>query len=357
MKNNILVISNLYPSTKDPFYGTFVKNFVDDISKSERIQKVDICVIKGRSYHLYTKIWKYLIFYLNIIHRLFFNKYDLVYVHIITHAALPLRFVSTFKKLPLIFNIHGEDLLTQTKLASKFLQLATPLLCQAKLIVVPSVFFQKKVKEVLPQIPDSKIYVSASGGVNEVFFNQAEKKINKTPIIGYVSRIDRGKGWDTFISALYLLKKKGIEYKAQIIGRGEEILLMEEMISTLKLEEKIKYVGPVEYKKLPNFYSTFDLFIFPTQLEESLGLVGLEAMACKAPVIGSNIGGLTDYIENGKNGYFFQPSDSAELAEKMILYLSLPKEKQQDMKNAAYQTALKYHANIVSEKLISKILS
>lgn len=47
-----------------------------------------------------------------------------------------------------------------------------------------------------------------------------------------------------------------------------------------------------------------DLFVFPTQLEESLGLVGLEAMACGVPVIGSCIGGLTDYIEEGTNGFF-----------------------------------------------------
>ena len=53
MINKVLVISNLYPSQKDPFYGTFVKNFVEDLSNSNNIQDIETCVIKGRSYTLY----------------------------------------------------------------------------------------------------------------------------------------------------------------------------------------------------------------------------------------------------------------------------------------------------------------
>lgn len=66
----------------------------------------------------------------------------------------------------------------------------------------------------------------------------------------------------------------------------------------------IKYIGPIPYHSLPEIYCTLDLFIFPTCLEESLGLVGLEAMACEVPVIGSYIGGLKDYIKDKENGFF-----------------------------------------------------
>lgn len=357
MKSKVLVISNLYPSKSDPFYGTFVENFVDSLSLCNQIQDLEICVIKGRSYHLSTKIRKYTLFYLRIIYLLLFKKYDLVYVHIITHAALPLRFVSLFKKLPLIFNIHGEDLLTQTRLATFFRDLSVPLLTNARWIVVPSCFFQKKVMEILPQIPESKIYVSASGGVDDSFFKQTSKENHAVPVIGYVSRIDRGKGWDVFIKALSVLHQKGIAFKAHIIGRGEQIAEMNAMIASLHLDQHIHYIGPVAYKELPDHYSRFDLFVFPTQLEESLGLVGVEAMACKVPVIGSRIGGLTDYIVEGENGYFFRPSDSSDLADKIGLYLSLPQAKKEEMRDAAYSTALKFHTHTVSNRLISKILS
>lgn len=286
----ILVISNMYPSKKDPFYGTFVENFIMDLKKNIPNDRVDMCTIKGRSYNLLTRIRKYIVFYLLIIFRLLFNNYDLVYVHIITHAVLPLKFISLFKELPLVFNIHGEDLITQTRLSSYFLKEAIPLLKKSQLIVVPSFFFKDKVKELLPMIPISKVFVSASGGVKDFFFNDDEKEKHECLKIGYVSRIDRGKGWDTFIKAVKLLENAGVQSEVIIAGRGLEIGEMNDLLQKLELKN-VSYIGPVEYKDLPKVYSSLDLFVFPTKLEESLGLVGLEAMACHTPVIGSCIGG------------------------------------------------------------------
>lgn len=49
-------------------------------------------------------------------------------------------------------------------------------------------------------------------------------------------------------------------------------------------------------------------------------LVGLEAMACEVPVIGSYIGGLKDYIKDKENGFFFTPGNAEELSNKIELY-------------------------------------
>lgn len=353
----ILIISNLYPSNKDPYYGTFVKNFVDDLELRKEMYNIDLCAIRGRSYNIYIKIYKYMIFYLNIMSRLLLFRYDLVYVHIITHAALPIRFISLFKKLPLVFNIHGEDLISQTRLAAFFLRIVTPLLMRAKLIVVPSYFFKRKVEVLLPQISSSKLYVSASGGVKPFFFDIMKTSISQPiPIIGYVSRIDRGKGWDTFLRAIKIVEGRHVRVRAQLVGRGEEVCKMNKLIDDLKLGNSVEYIGPVAYRDLPSVYVGFDLFVFPTRLEESLGLVGLEAMACHTPVVGSRIGGLTDYIEDGVNGFFFDPQDEKSLAESIIKYLSLSTMQQATIRQAAYSTALKYKSDVVSASLLDKVL-
>lgn len=102
-------------------------------------------------------------------------------------------------------------------------------------------------------------------------------------------------------------------------------------------------------------YTNLDLFIFPTTLEESLGLVGLEAMACHTPVIGSRIGGLTDYIVDGKNGFFFEPGNEIDLAKKIELFRNLPEKETECLKKAAYQTALQYKSDVVAQKLYSQL--
>ena len=94
IKRKILVISNLYPSKRAPFHGSFVKNFVDSLNVYNQ-QPVTICVLKGRidGYGI-LKILAYLFFYGKIFYRLLFFKYDLIYVHLITHASIPIRIVS-----------------------------------------------------------------------------------------------------------------------------------------------------------------------------------------------------------------------------------------------------------------------
>lgn len=82
-----------------------------------------------------------------------------------------------------------------------------------------------------------------------------------------------------------------------------------------------------------------------------MGLVGLEAMACGAPVIGSQIGGLKDYIIDGKNGLFFEPKNVDELASQLQAFINLPEDVKQQMSQQALQTANRYTVDVIAEQL------
>lgn len=349
---NILVISNLYPSSKAPFYGSFVRNFVLDLNAYNK-KCVTICVLKGRNDgHGLKKVLLYLLFYCKIFYRLLFFRYDLIYVHLITHASIPIRLVSYVKKLNMVFNIHGEDLLVTTPLARKLLEFAKPLLRKAAYIVVPSNYFKGITLERLPFLDSNKILVSASGGVKEQFYVYREYNPGKVMWIGYVSRVDRGKGWNTFVDAIQLINKKGYQVHACIIGGGLEVEEMKAYIAK-KDVKNIEYVGPVAYEELNQYYSKMDLFVFPTLLRESLGLVGLEAMAASVPVIASEIGGITDYLRDGYNGFYFNPGDSDDLADKIRKFIELSDGDKKAMSFHARETANNYQSDIVSTSLFN----
>lgn len=353
----LLIISNMYPSKKDPVYGTFVQSFVENISNLNKEGKTDTIVLRGRDGNFVWKICKYLRFYTAILITLLLHKYDIVYVHTITYPIIPLRIVSFFKDLPLIFNVHGGDVLTRSKTAERLKDLAVPLLQKAKLIISPSHYFRDILLREFPFLKNEDIFVSPSGGVDSSFFVKEERKDNDIFGIGYVSRIDEAKGWDTFLRALAILNEKGIAFHATIAGRGAQCSEMQQLIEELSLLPHVKYIGPVPYKELPNVFSTFDLFVFPTCLEESLGLVGLEAMACGVPVAGSKIGGLHDYIVHGYNGYFFPPGNESDLADIIEEYVKLDREQKKHFQNNARNTALKYNAKTVNKDLFKKILT
>ena len=107
-------------------------------------------------------------------------------------------------------------------------------------------------------------------GKNYFHLNTDCKISREKIVVGYVSRIDRGKGWNIFIDAIAGLKAKGMNIEGVLAGTGFQVPNMKDYI-TKKEISCIKYVGAIPYDDLPLFYSGLDLFVFPTMLEESLG--------------------------------------------------------------------------------------
>ena len=351
---NLLIISNMYPSYKDPVYGTFVAAFVEQMEKLNNDGITEKVVLRGRDGNKLKKIYKYLKFYISILYALCFKRYDLIYVHTILYTILPIKWVSKWKKLPLVFNVHGSDVLTRGVLPANLKKLARPLVEQAKLVVSPSCFFKGILLREFKGLNPERIYVSPSGGVDKSFFNNF-KLMHEEFTIGYVSRISEGKGWDTLLRAVKILKDEEIRCKLLVAGRGTRQKEFRKMIEDLDLTEVVNYIGPVPYSYLPNVYRQMDLFVFPTCLEESLGLVGLEAMASSVPVIGSQIGGLTDYIKEGSNGFFFMPGDVAGLVKKIKMYIGLSVEDKNQIATQAFNTATLYEAERIGRYLFERI--
>ena len=354
-KRKILVVSNLYPSKWDTSYGTFVALFVQELQNCSTHYKIDLCVIRGRTTSKICKLLKYFWFYLSMTLRILFHRYELIYVHYITYSSIPLLFLSKIKKLNIVFNIHGDDLLTKSKVAENVLQAVHKLLINSKLVVVPSEFFKDILIDKFKDIRLQNIFVSPSGGVEKSFYNEMIAPVQSPFTIGYVSRIDTGKGWDVLLRAIQDIYK---EYPIQvkIAGTGRQVGELKHMISTLNLSHIVTYYGSLSHAELPQFYANLTLFVFPTTLKESLGLVGLEAMAASKPVIGSAIGGLKSYIKDGYNGFLIPPGNSKRMGECIVNYINFPDERKLEMNRNAFKTAQLYQADIVTKKLIVRLM-
>ena len=354
-KRKILVVSNLYPSKWDTSYGTFVALFVQELQNCSTHYKIDLCVIRGRTTSKICKLLKYFWFYLSMTLRILFHRYELIYVHYITYSSIPLLFLSKIKKLNIVFNIHGDDLLTKSKVAENVLQAVHKLLINSKLVVVPSEFFKDILIDKFKDIRFQNIFVSPSGGVEKSFYNEMIDPVQSPFTIGYVSRIDTGKGWDVLLRAIQDIYK---EYPIQvkIAGTGRQVEELKHMISTLNLSHIVTYYGSLSHAELPQFYANLTLFVFPTTLKESLGLVGLEAMAASKPVIGSAIGGLKSYIKDGYNGFLIPPGNSRRMGECIVNYINFSDERKLEMNINAFKTAQLYQADVVTKKLIVRLM-
>ena len=353
----ILLISNMYPSAKDTTYGTFVKMFKEGIERNTNDIIFDCCFIRGRSNCLIVKAYKYFIFYFTIIYKVLFTKYDFIYNHQITHSAPILRFCRYFCNFKLVMNVHGGDVVTINKISAKLLDIAIPLLLKSSLIVVPSEYFKDIVLNKIPGISSNQLFVSASGGVNKNVFTCLNAHRVVTGTIVYVSRIDTGKGWDILIDAVLELKsmKKIIGKRILFVGYGAQTELLEKRIQELHLSEYCSYLGPKTHQELNELYNQADVMIFPTMLNESLGLVGLEAMACGCPVLGSNVGCLPEYIEEGVTGFLFESGNSYDLATKIVGFYNLSDNARNMMRSQAIEMAKQYDSDKISQILVNRL--
>lgn len=355
----IFLISNMYPSKEFPDFGIFVKNFETKL-KEKDVKFPYISVIRQRDKVGIQKLTVYIEHYFSIFKNYLKNDYDIIYIHFLSHNAPIFLVLLSFlkKKSPIVINFHGSDVIKYNsgiwKICNKFL------LRRTDLIVVPSPYFFEIVVNKFTFLKEENILVSPSGGIDfKVFYpiklgNPLNEKVLK---LGFVSRIEDDKGWDFYLEALSLLKKKNIKFKAIIAGTGNQVAEMQSQIITLNLSEEVEYLGVIEQKSLRKVYSTLDIFIFSSVRQaESLGLVGIEAMACGVPIIASNMAGPKTYVKNNLNGYLISPGDFEEMATVIIKHKDLSPLLKEKMKLEAISTAKRYDSRKIRDSLYNELL-
>lgn len=348
----ILLISNMFPSKKDIFHGIFVKNFAEQLSRTD--VEIEMSVIKGKGQSKIDKLYKYVLFFANTIYKSVMSDYDLIYIHFGTYSSLPLLAFRMFIAKPIVVNVHGSDVLPKTFFSKLIYKATYKFIKKSAMIVVPSKYFKKIVIE---KYGHDNVVVSPSGGINGAIFKPVTfEKENNSMHLGYIGRIEDQKGWDVLLKAAKHLLEQDIKFHMTIVGNGKQYEEMSQMLIDLSLINHVTLLGSLPQTKLPEVISTFDIFCFPTMRKaESLGLVGIEAMSCGVPVLGSNMAGLTDYIRHEENGYLVEPGDPKEITESVIKYSKLTLEEKTKMKQSALEMAKNYESEFVALQLYNKL--
>ena len=345
---NYFLISNMWPNLDNPGYGSFVKNVVRGLN-SNNISCYCSALIKGRPKSGWDKLIKYLIFYLKIIGG-YFRKYDFIYLHF-PNQSLPILIpLYLLQRKTIIINLHGEDLLYSNRGVSYLLgRLNDWFMGKVDAIVVPSLYYKYSVLNRI-KCTKNKIIVSPSGGVNLQFFKPLHKTYDVDEIrLGYVGRIDKGKGWFEFVEMIKKLPSN-VNYKATIIGSGYQVGELHKIM--YHFGNRINYISSVPHDKLNYYYSRFDLLIFPSSRKsESLGLVGIEAMACGTPVVGFNVGGISSYLIDGYNGYLISVGDIEGLVAAVLKFKNLSNAERQTISKNCVMTSKMYSSKYVLDKL------
>jgi glycosyltransferase involved in cell wall biosynthesis len=185
-------------------------------------------------------------------------------------------------------------------------------------------------------------------------------KLNKGNNLLYMGRLSEEKGIKYLLKAMIDITKKIPTVHLNVVGTGPEKENLEELIKKLKLEKHVSLIGQVPNKDIEIYYKISNILIVPSICAEAFGLVGIEAMSVGRPVIGSRVGGIPEWLDDGKTGLLVDPGNSEQIAEKVIQLFSnikLMEKMGENGRKKAEQFDIKKHIKeieIVYQEVIDK---
>ena len=148
----------------------------------------------------------------------------------------------------------------------------------------------------------------------------------------YVGSLIPRKGVDLLLEALTYVNA---DYELRIVGNGtkEETLGLKKQAKSLGIESRITWCGFKTGEDLIEEYRKAAVFVLPTR-EDCFGLVLLEALASRTPIVASKFAdGAYDIVIDGENGYIVDPEDAKSMGEAIDCLLNVTKRRKQFSNN------------------------
>lgn len=171
--------------------------------------------------------------------------------------------------------------------------------------------------------PEDKIHYIPCGAPTDVFRPVAERDDDLVRFI-MVSRLSEEKGCDVSVRAFSEVAKVSPKVRLSIFGDGPERENLQELVRRLGLAEKVTFHGFIDELSLAKKLPLHDIFIQHSRIKEGSPVSIVEAMSCALPVVATTIGGITDQISSGQNGYLVSEGDIVGMTGAMKRLASDP---------------------------------
>jgi len=177
-------------------------------------------------------------------------------------------------------------------------------------------------------VPRARITVIANGVDTQRFHegrgDRAALGANgATPLIGSVGCLAPRKDYATLFDALALLRARGIDFRAAVVGDGPERGALEARLATLGLGDRVRLLG--ERADVETLLPAMDLFVLSSR-EEGIPNALLEAMAAGRPAVATAVGGTPEVLTDGVTGWLVPASAPEALADALADALRRPDE-------------------------------
>ena len=307
----ILVVSNLYPSSRAPAFGTFVAARVAAMRGAGA--SVSVVAITdprvGRSIGR-----KYLRLALSSASvaaraRLRRARYDVVEVHIAFPTGLVAWPAARLGGARLVLFCHGSDVTRLPWQSPSRTVLARWLFAHADLVIANSRFTADIATGRLGPLRRPAVVVSPGIDLPPDIVPTSDRDRDHVLFVG---RLVPGKGVDVLLEAMAVLCGRIPTVRLTVVGEGSEHEPL--MARAAELAIAVTFTGSLPPDQAGVLMRRATVVAVPSTTPEGLGLVALEAMAQGAAVVATALGGAAEVVRDGENGLVVEPGDAQGLA-------------------------------------------
>ena len=236
----------------------------------------------------------------------------------------------------------------------------------ADVVVIYSKYMLPEIKYFLPNLREDRIRVIH----NPVNIDRFKPGLSPPPIMSdglrtifWVGRITEDKGVGDLIEAFKIVLENNGDIKLVIGGTTSSpyVESLKRKCVELNIKDKVIFTGGIPNEKVPNYMANCSIFVYPSRGGEGIPRALLEAMACAAPVVATNVSGIPEAVEHMKTGLMVKPQDIQQLAtaintllndEKLAKNLGREARKKIE-REFSYETVIPQIAEVLKESVKS----
>lgn len=247
------------------------------------------------------------------------NRIEIVNVHYALGGFFYFAICRRLLSIRLVTSIHGADLFPKGAPRDKYEFGLKSLIKNSDHIVAPSRSLLNDFLKIYPTLKNRSSFIHNGIDIDE--FKLTRKKVSNREYILCIAQHNHKKAIDILLDAFEKIQDNHEELVLYLVGDGPLRKQLEEKATSKKL--RVEFLGEKNRKNIVDLLHGCKIFVLPSRAEP-FGIVIVEAMACRKPVIASCVGGIPEIITHRINGMLVQPDNAKQLAEALTEILSQP---------------------------------
>jgi len=256
-----------------------------------------------------------ILFISNLIQLVWYLRSDNIHVVNLHYAIDNFIYFAVCRRLlriRLVTSLHGQDAFYREQPRQTYSWAFKFLVSASDLIVLPSDAYRRKFIQAFPHVQERTIFVH--NGINPLRFGPSDK-ISRTQsrFILCVAELQEYKAIDILLRAARPILVNDESLTLVLAGDGPLRRELESLSSSLGIRDRTMFLGTQGAQEIAMLLRRCDVMVLPSRMEP-FGMVLIEAMACKAPVVATNVGGIPEIIQHEVSGILVEPEDPDALS-------------------------------------------